>query len=168
MTNYFLRGLAAIENKPRSWTNNTYFSHFENSLKDKNSSHAYGMKIKKWFQHFSADFHTFHLFFFRSTIIMHIGSNFFPTKIVKLQFASSKPSGFLEVFLEILALKNLRKIISDDNIWILNDALFRKKHHHLQLLQLKDSFFFRIKILSVTVKMIPWGQCQIGSNFWLF
>ena len=106
-------------------------------------------------------------FFFVPLLKCTLDPIFFPTKIVKLQFASSKPSGFLEVFLEILALKNLRKIISDDNIWILNDALFRKKHHHLQLLQLKDSFF-RIKILSVTVKMIPWGQCQIGSNFWLF
>ena len=92
LTNYFLRGLAAIENKPRSWTNNTYFSHFENKFKDKNSSHAYGMKIKKWFQHLLCWFPHFSPLFFRSTKIMHIGSNFFPTKIVKLQFASSKPS----------------------------------------------------------------------------
>ena len=94
LTNYFLRGLAAIENKPRSWTNNTYFSHFENKFfKDKKILvMLMAWKSKSDFNICSADFHTFHLFFFRSTKIMHIGSNFFPTKIVKLQFASSKPS----------------------------------------------------------------------------
>ena len=94
LTNYFLRGLAAIENKPRSWTNNTYFSHFENKFLriKKILVMLMAWKSKSDFNICSADFHTFHLFFFRSTKIMHIGSNFFPTKIVKLQFASSKPS----------------------------------------------------------------------------
>ena len=95
-------------------------------------------KSKSDFNICSADFHTFHLFFFRSTKIMHIGSNFFPTKIVKLQFASSKPSVSLRFSWKFCPWKISGR--SSDDIWILNDALFRKKHHHF-LRQLKDSFF---------------------------